>query len=84
MSDRGIGTNRDNLSSVWTETGSGDWRGGVTRNDNSTSFEITAEFEQTKYGNADVNELDHLFEDAPNASDALMVFEDATTAYSAD
>ena len=80
MSDRAIGTSRADLSSVWTDAGSGDWRGGVVRNDNSTAFETTAEFEQTKYGNADANELDHLFEDASNASDALMVFEAATTA----
>ncbi|MEM9418292.1 MAG: hypothetical protein AAGA25_04435 [Planctomycetota bacterium] len=84
LGDRALGTGRDDISSVFTEFGSGDWRGGVTRNDNSTSFETTAEFEQTKYGNADANELDHLFEDAPNASDAFLVFEDAVTAYSKD
>jgi len=84
MGDRGIGTGRDDLSSVWTETGSGDWRGGVVRNDNSTSFETVAEFEQTKYGHHDVNELDHLFEDAPDAVDAFLVHEDAATAYSVE
>lgn len=84
LSDRAIGTGRKDISSVWTEAGSGDWRGTVARNDNSTSFETTVEFEQTKYGNADANEFDHLFEDAPNASDAFLVFDDATTAYSAD
>lgn len=81
MGDRAIGTGRDNISSVWTESGSGDWRGGVVRNDNSTSFETTAEFEQTKYGNALANEFDHLFEDAPDATDAFLVHENATTAY---
>ncbi|MEM6855930.1 MAG: hypothetical protein AAF593_16110 [Planctomycetota bacterium] len=97
MSDRAIGTGRDDLSSLWTETGSGDWRGGVVRNDNSTSYEITAEFEQTKFGTAVTNELDHLFEDAPNrlddpetelnegvGADAFLVFEDPHTAYSAE
>ncbi|MEM1107777.1 MAG: hypothetical protein AAGH99_03710 [Planctomycetota bacterium] len=84
MSDRAIGTGRDDMSSVWTETGSGDWRGGVVRNDNSTSFETTTEFEDTKYGNAAANNLDHLFEDAAGAVDAFLVFEDATTAYSDD
>ncbi|MEM9915117.1 MAG: hypothetical protein AAF911_09155 [Planctomycetota bacterium] len=84
MSDRAIGTGRADLSSVWTDAGSGDWRGGVVHNDNSTMFETTAEFEQTKYGNALANAFDHIFEDAPAESDALMVFEDATTAYSAD
>ncbi|MEO0514772.1 MAG: hypothetical protein AAF086_05690 [Planctomycetota bacterium] len=84
MGDRAIGTDRDDISSVWTETGSGDWRGGVVRNDNSTSFETTAEFEQTKYGNQDANELDHLFEDAPDVTDAFLVHEDAVMAYSAE
>lgn len=84
LSDRAIGSGREDLSSVWTAPGSGDWRGGVVRNDNSTSYETTAEFEQTKYGNYDVNDLDHLFEDAPDASDAFLVFENATTAYSAE
>ncbi|MEM9881669.1 MAG: hypothetical protein AAF800_01980 [Planctomycetota bacterium] len=96
MSDRAIGKGRDDISSLWTETGSGDWHGGVVRNDNSTSYETTAEFEQTKYGDAAANELDHLFEDAPNRpddpateiderpADAFMVFEDPHTAYSAE
>ncbi len=84
MGDRAIGTGRDDLSGVWTDPGSGDWRGGVVRNDSSTSFETSAEFEQTKYGNALVNELDYLFEDAPDTSDAFLVHEDAVTAYSAE
>lgn len=65
IGDRAIGTGRSDISSVWTATGGGDWRGGVTRNDNSTSFETSAEFEQTKYGYAPANALDHVFEDAP-------------------
>ena len=81
LGDRGIGTSKKDLSSVWTETGRGDWRGGVTRNDNSTSFETTAEFEQTKFGNNDANEFDHLFEDETGESDTLLVHRDATTAY---
>lgn len=84
LSDRGIGTNRSDLSSVWTDPGSGEWRGTISRNDNSTSFETTDEFEQTKYGNADTNEFDHLFEDEPGVSDAFLAHEDATTAYSVD
>ncbi|MBB6430679.1 type II secretion system protein [Algisphaera agarilytica] len=52
------------ISSVWTELDSGDWRGGVTRNDNSTSFETTAEFEQTKYGNAQAVDNDNIFSNA--------------------
>ena len=84
LSNRAIGTGRSDISSVWTTAGSGEWRGAVTRNDNSTSFETTAEFEQTKYGNADANAFDHLFEDEPGASDAFLVHEDASTAYSAN
>ncbi|MEM1107776.1 MAG: hypothetical protein AAGH99_03705 [Planctomycetota bacterium] len=84
MSDRAIGTDRDDISSVWTEPGSGEWRGGVIRNDNSTSFETIAEFEQTQYGDAEANDLDHLFEDAPGVTDAFLVHEDATTAYSVE
>ncbi|WP_221435399.1 hypothetical protein [Algisphaera agarilytica] len=82
LSDRALGTDRKNISSVFTEPGSGDWRGGVVRNDNSTSFETQTEFEDTKYGNNDANDFDHIFEDEPNASDAFLVFEDAVTAYS--
>lgn len=84
LGDRAIGAGREDISSVWTDIGSGDWRGGVVRNDNSTSYETTTEFEQTKYGNHDANELDHLFEDAPDVTDTFLVFENATTAYSAE
>ncbi|MEO1237946.1 MAG: prepilin-type N-terminal cleavage/methylation domain-containing protein [Planctomycetota bacterium] len=49
------------ISSVWVEIDSGDWRGGVVRNDNSTSFETTSEFEQTKYGNAQAFTTDEMF-----------------------
>ncbi|MEM9417796.1 MAG: prepilin-type N-terminal cleavage/methylation domain-containing protein [Planctomycetota bacterium] len=52
------------ISSVWTEEDSGDWRGGVTRNDNSTSFETTPLFDQTKYGNAQAVTTDNIFADA--------------------
>ncbi|MEO0515495.1 MAG: hypothetical protein AAF086_09430, partial [Planctomycetota bacterium] len=51
------------VSSVWTEEDSGDWRGGVTKNDNSTSFETTPEFEQTKYGNNIAVTTDNIFAD---------------------
>jgi hypothetical protein len=84
IGDRGIGTNQADLSSVWTTSGSGDWRGGVTRNDNSTSFETHPEFASTKYGNAPAIPLDHLFEDDdPAHPDTVLVHDDATTAYSA-
>ena len=50
-----------NISSVWTEQNSGDWRGGVVRNDNSTSFETSAELSQTKFGNREASTTDNLF-----------------------
>ena len=52
----------DERSSVWTEENSGDWRGGIVRNDNSTGFETDSrELSQTKYGNAQANTADNLF-----------------------
>ena len=73
LSDRNTGT-VDAVSSVWTERNSDDWRGGVTRNDNSTSFETTTSFIQTKYGNHPANEQDELFvSETPAGSDALMI-----------
>jgi len=82
ISDRAIGTDRSDISSVWTDLGSGDWRGTVTCNDNSTSFETSAEFEDTQYSTGNINPLDHLFENDPTADDAYLVHEDATNAYS--
>ena len=42
LADRAIGDGSDpaTRSSVWTEPGSGEWRGSVVRNDGSTSFEV--------------------------------------------
>jgi len=49
------------VSSFWTEENSGDWRGGVTNNDNSTSFATSPEVARTKYGNNVANAVDNLF-----------------------
>ena len=92
LSDRAIGTGRADERSIWGEYGSGssyqggpgDWRGTVVRNDNSTGFEVTAEFADTQYGKGTVNPLDHLFEDDAAADDAYLVHGNATTAYSPD
>lgn len=84
LSDRAIGTGPANLSSLWTTRGSGDWTGGVVRNDNSTSTSKTPLIENTCYGTGEVNPLDDLFTDDPDADDAFLVHEDATTAYSAE
>ena len=62
LSDRNTGMNADmNVSSVWTDTNSGDWRGGIVRNDNSTAFDISCEVTQTMYGNLRANHVDNLF-----------------------
>ena len=59
------------VSSVWTEDESGDWRGGISRNDNSTSFATSPEFEQSKYGNFAANPTDNIFaEDGGTTADA--------------
>ena len=82
LGDRAIGTGPADLSSIWTDSGSGTWRGVVVRNDNSTSMEITTSFDQTKYGNQPANDGDELFEDQTGGDDAFLVHDDATTAYS--
>ncbi|MEM9418293.1 MAG: hypothetical protein AAGA25_04440 [Planctomycetota bacterium] len=84
LAGRAIGTGPDNISSVWTDPGSGDWRGDLVRNDNSTTFAKKHVFEDTQFGDGDVNPLDDVFADDPDADDAFLVHEDATTAYSAD
>ncbi len=59
------------VSSVWTEQNSGDWRGTIATNDNSTSFETSPEVNQTNYGNAAANTVDNLFaEDGDTTIDA--------------
>ena len=64
--------------------GSGDWRGDVVRNDNSTSFETDHTCSRnTKYGGEPANLTDDLFEDDPAAADAFLVHDDATTGYGA-
>ena len=64
LSDLNTGADATTMrSSVWTEEDSGDWRGGIVRNDNSTGFETdSVEVSQTKYGNAQANTTDNLFE----------------------
>ena len=82
LGDRAIGTGPADISSVWTEPGSGDWRGVVARNDNSSGFETDYVFTDTQYGREPANPIDDIFEDDPAAADAFLVHEDATTAYS--
>ncbi|MEM6394642.1 MAG: hypothetical protein AAF797_17895 [Planctomycetota bacterium] len=61
------------VSSVWTEQDSGDWRGTVVHNDNSTSFETTQVKDMTQYGAGEVNRGDSLFE-SEGGADALLTF----------
>jgi len=69
ISDRNTGTGTlstdttsgTGISSVWNEKDGGDWRGTITKNDNSTSFETTSLVEQTKYGNGKSTPDDELF-----------------------
>ncbi|MEM6391465.1 MAG: prepilin-type N-terminal cleavage/methylation domain-containing protein [Planctomycetota bacterium] len=65
------------VSSVWTDQNSGDWRGTVLRNDNSTTFESSPVIDITRYGDGPENELDNLFlEDGSGGevdNDAAMI-----------
>ena len=71
LTDLNTGNDDDNeRSSVWTEENSGDWRGGIVRNDNSTGFETDSrELSQTKYGNAEANTADNIFESNAGTED---------------
>ena len=80
ISDKNNGANATEgtggaVSSVWTEQNSGDWRGGIARNDNSTTFETSPVIEDTKFGNNENNPDDNLFAEdgvTSNHSDAAM------------
>ncbi|MEM1212318.1 MAG: prepilin-type N-terminal cleavage/methylation domain-containing protein [Planctomycetota bacterium] len=62
LGDRNTGANATTqVSSDWTEENSGDWRGAVVRNDNSTSFEDSHEGFETRYGNNVITD-DSLFQ----------------------
>ena len=82
LSDRAIGHGPADISSVWTDPGSGDWKGGVVRNDNATHYEQTTSFENTRYGTNPANAWDELFEDESGGADAFLVHDDAITAFS--
>ncbi|MEM6392291.1 MAG: type II secretion system protein [Planctomycetota bacterium] len=81
ISDRNTGADAvpgTAISSPWTEEDSGDWRGTVVRNDNSTAFETTAVIETTQYGSGKVLSNDNLFD----VDDAVN--EDGSTPVDAD
>ncbi|MEO0515271.1 MAG: prepilin-type N-terminal cleavage/methylation domain-containing protein [Planctomycetota bacterium] len=85
MADLNTGDDADegsmgNVSSLWTERDSGEWRGGITKNDNSTSFETSPVVDQTKYGNSVVTAADNLFvEDGDGVvhADAALIIDNA-------
>lgn len=73
LSDRNTGSNSTTqVSSIWTSPNSGDWRGSIAHNDNSTMFETTHRVYQTQYGGANPNNDDNLF-DATDTDDAMMI-----------
>lgn len=57
--DRAVGDGDDaaTRSSVWTDPGSGDWRGSLVRNDGSTHFEEFPGAGSLRYGKADFDAL---------------------------
>lgn len=69
IADRNIGTVTA-PQSIWTIT-PGDWRGSVTHNDNSTSFETSHIAPRTVYAGVETLK-DHLFE-AAGDDDALLI-----------
>ncbi|MBB6429161.1 type II secretion system protein [Algisphaera agarilytica] len=77
----------DQASSWWTEENSGEWGGGIVKNDNSTSYQPTTIVENTKLGNLPVNQSDNIFSNqaAPanggmdKGEDVVLIFGSATS-----
>jgi len=74
LSDRNTKAGKER-GSLWTDTDpeAEGWHGAAVHNDNSTRFEQDSIFEETKYGEGEVNEKDGLFE-AAGAFDAMMTY----------
>jgi len=85
ISDRIIGPSASEKS-IWTSpTAGANWRGSVGWNDNHVTFETDFQNHTTKYGNDVLNNADDdLTLDVAGTGDAMMVFDDATTALSAN
>jgi hypothetical protein len=81
MSDRALGTDIGKLHSIWDED---EWIGSIVRNDNSTSYEAGPKFEETRYGSGEVNAVDHIFIDDPDANDAYLVHRNGVDAFEAE
>lgn len=82
----------DQASSWWSEEDSGEWGGGVVKNDNSTSYQPTTIVENTKLGNLPENPSDNIFSNqaAPanggmdKGEDVVLIFGSATSANQED
>jgi len=59
--------------SIWTEEGSGQWKGSIVRNDNSTGFESTHIVQNTKYGNNTTSDTDNIYDQSEG--DCQMFFQ---------
>lgn len=66
----------DASESVWTQGAEAEgWAGGLTRNDNSTSFDTSPTVEMTKFGSGPANELDNIFKNETRSGfDTLLTF----------
>ena len=59
--------------SIWSEEGDGDWKGSLTRNDNSTSFENDEVFDDLQYSNGAIQTDDNIFHQDTD-EDCVLLF----------
>ncbi|MGB0767713.1 MAG: type II secretion system protein [Phycisphaeraceae bacterium] len=65
----------DTADSIWSEDGEGAWRGSLTRNDNSSSFESEVRIDDLKYGSGPIQTADNIFHDAGgDGEDCVLLF----------
>ncbi len=64
----GSGVLEAETESVWSDSGSGQWKGTVTRNDGSTGFESTDQGFETRYADGPTLDDDALFTDADDGA----------------
>jgi prepilin-type N-terminal cleavage/methylation domain-containing protein len=78
LGDRNTGANfNTQVSSVYTATNSGDWKGTVVYNDNHTKFESTHLLD-VQYGEAAVKTADNIFQGEPPIQDGAALVQGAT------
>ena len=78
FADRAIGSDAGNVRSDWSDAA---WTGDIVFNDNRVVRANAPSLNDTQYVDHPANPTDHLFEDDPDAADALLVHDDAVTAY---